>query len=187
MLSSFIFWSKGRNIFYRIKCFLFKRYTTVKSRHLDHTYTDPCVILPFTMFEILEQFVEDDVKYGIADWYYPDNLKEVMFRGKKENARDVMDDLVYWWNNFYLKWWDQKLPEQIACWEIIHNCGTQDYFRPWNDSPKLVEWVKDYKSKELENLERRMFDDLWKLDEKIDKELIANMKTIVELTPYLWL
>lgn len=52
-------WRPGQ-LLYRMKCFFFKRYTTVKPRYLPHTWCDRTAVLPHMMFEILSQFLEKE-------------------------------------------------------------------------------------------------------------------------------
>ena len=61
-------WRPGQ-IWCRLKCWAWKRYTTVKPRYLDHTWCDRCDLLPHMMFEILCDFVEKECSPGCVEWY----------------------------------------------------------------------------------------------------------------------
>ena len=90
-------WRPGQ-LYYRAKCFLFKRYSTVKSRYLPHTWTDRSELLLYTSFEILSQFIEKECNPGIVDWYYEGGHK-ILVDGEMKNVRDEMQDLYDWWQS----------------------------------------------------------------------------------------
>ena len=59
-------WRPGQ-IWYRLTCFLWKRYTTVKPRTLPyHTWCDRDVLMVHCMFEILCRFIEGEKP---AEWF----------------------------------------------------------------------------------------------------------------------
>ena len=58
---------RPKNLWYKLKCFLWHRYTTIKPRELDHTWCDRCELIVYTNFEILQQFVEEEM-YGRICW-----------------------------------------------------------------------------------------------------------------------
>jgi len=74
-------------IWYRLKCWGWKRYTTVKPRSLDHRWCDRSQLLPLTMFEILAQFVE-----------------------KELGGEDLSKSVVNWGENLPREEWDVKFP-----------------------------------------------------------------------------
>jgi hypothetical protein len=87
---------RPKNIWYKFKCWGWKRYTTVKPRTLDHTWYDKSGLLPHVMFEILCRFVEEEMypdgEEGIVDWSWTDD---------HQNAHDEMISLYKWWTEEY--------------------------------------------------------------------------------------
>lgn len=90
------------NIWYKVKCFAWKRYSTVKSRHLPHTWIDKDMILVYTMFEVLDKFLEEECSPGVVDWYaeYEDGKKghQIVVNGKEVNVMDEMLEIQAFWH-----------------------------------------------------------------------------------------
>lgn len=80
------------NIWYEIKCWAWHRHSTIKPRGLGHTWVDKCHLMPHVIFEMLSQFVEDEVKLDIINWdAQPDTKKAI---------KEIME-LYHWWVNDY--------------------------------------------------------------------------------------
>lgn len=75
-------------IWYRLKCRLWKKYTTYKPRYLSHTWNDRDNILLHMNFEILCQFIEKECSPGYVNWAYDEFHIE-----KMREMRSLYD----WW------------------------------------------------------------------------------------------
>jgi hypothetical protein len=95
-------WRPGQ-IWYRILCFCWYRYTTVKPRTLNyHTWCDRDKLLVHTMFEILSQFIEKECSPGHVDW---------QSTNQHALARQELQTIYDWWYNVYLKTADHCFDE----------------------------------------------------------------------------
>src|SRR4030042_4189507 len=81
-------------LWYKIKCWCWHRYTTVKPRYLGHTWCDCDDLLSHTMFEILSRFIEKECSPGNVDWDY-DN--------EHSTVRAKLQELYDWWHDYYNK------------------------------------------------------------------------------------
>lgn len=93
-------WRLGQ-IWYRFKCWGWKRYTTVKPRNLPHTWYDRGDLIPHLIFEVLCQFVEKEVRHGYIDWEYT---------AEHSFAKQEMDELYKWWTEEYDPDYPYSLP-----------------------------------------------------------------------------
>ncbi len=162
-------WRPGQ-MWYRCKCFCWHRYTTIKPRQLDHQWCDRCALMSYMMFEILSQFLEKECSPGIVDWEASDHT--VMYGGHERNVQEVMWHLYHWWHKIYLV----KHKYQYEQWHDHFSANTL------NDSIFNPEW---------KSIEDRVHSDkLFKRgrikEVAMLKELNENLKTIVDLVPYLW-
>jgi len=88
---------RPHQIWYRLKCFLWHRYTTVKPRYLAHTWCDRDTLLAHMMFEILSDFIEKECSPGHVEWYGEHGHK-IEVAGEEKYVRDEMQDLYDWWH-----------------------------------------------------------------------------------------
>ncbi len=95
-----IFKSFGHSVWYKIKCWVWYRYTTIKPRYLGHTYCDSVDLMPHLMFELLSRFIEEEADNVV--WYHE---YATLIDGK--NIRDEMQELYDWWNIVYIKEYDE--------------------------------------------------------------------------------
>lgn len=89
-------------LYYKTKCFLFKRYSTVKSRYLGHTWCDRSELLLYTSFEILSDFIENECSPGHIEWYGESGHK-ITVNGVEKYVRDEMQELYDWWQSCHKK------------------------------------------------------------------------------------
>lgn len=90
-----------REACYRVKCWVFRPYTTIKPRYCGHTLIARRELLPLVMFEVLSQFIERECSPGCVDWVASDHRINVTLPNGKvvnRNVRDEMRDLYYWWH-----------------------------------------------------------------------------------------
>ena len=179
-------------LWYSFKCWAWHRYSTVKSRHLSHEWADRTAILPYTMFEILEQFVERECSPGIVKWYgsNPHKIMVELPGGVvvEKNVRDEMKDLCVWWNRQYHGrykrleekiWFDfERLQDRYHVSDFETGMRDSDDCRHFWDPQYSTPWAKE----RAEELLRR----LNLLERAADAALTRRMHRIVKLTPYLW-
>lgn len=190
-------------IWYRLKCWAWHRYTTVKPKTLPyHTWCDKTELLPHCIFEILTDFVTKECSPGHIDWYHTEYPKKIIpgqpydhdqiYDIKAVWVRDEMEFLVNWWHNIYLK-------EREHCHNEWHNyieknkAPDTDFMQmePIEYDEKgdasLYEWHgPKYTSLEVEKEADRLFKLGTQKEEKLEKELQENMVRVVHLTPFLW-
>lgn len=186
-------WRPGQ-IVYRLKCFLWKRYSTVKPRSLPHTWCDRCELLPHMMFEILSQFIERECSPGIVEWYGEYGHK-ITVDGEERYVRDEMQSLYDWWHYTYLK----AFPEtEEALWAAARPYHPVKEFVDISEEDKddaeeigldregWVEWAPEWESEEAEELWNLYMEAQQKLERRAEAELTARMHRLVNIKPYLW-
>lgn len=200
-LKRFLFKS---NPIYRIYCF-FKRYTTIKSRYLDHTFYDDVTLLPFTMFEILSRFldIECDLQkdYTVGPKcntvWHDIIVKEkgskheewiahrIKVNGKEKLVIDEMIDLYKWWELEYIPFWQHRHPKSIKFDRMINKYRDQRPFKeqwiPTEDGFMKWDFQPTDKKKHSYWVNKSI-----KFDEKMDTDLEKNMIRLVRLKNYLW-
>ena len=143
-----------------------KKYTTVKSRHLDDKYHDPVTILSFTMFEILTSFLEKES--GNVDWSFSEHHAKAMHQ---------MNHLAFWFNKIYVPYVENK----------------EKYFPSFpSPDPLLIPDEKDPSNRHYV-LNKKGNEQFWEncefisdMDDNMERILIKNMKLLCELSPYMW-
>jgi len=167
-------------IWYKIKCWAWKRYTTVKPRYLPHTWVDRVDVLPHTMFEILSLFIEKECSPEIVDWEATGHMIKV--NDRIVNVRDEMQDLYDWWHRFYNK---QKEEIEDKIWEEADQHRPERFFRESEDGFGSI-FDPVYKSEEDKEIYDKCIAALSNLEENAKKELMERMHRLVNLMPYLW-
>lgn len=139
-----------------------KKWTTVKSRHLDDSYKDPDTVLAYTMFEILTTFLEKES--GNVDWTATDHHAKAMHQ---------MNHLAFWFNKIYVPYVndeDKYYPNEPKAPErLLVKVG--NYY----------ELNKEGNEEYWEHVEFRS-----NMEENMKLRLIKNMKLLCELSPYMW-
>lgn len=161
-------------LLYRLKCFCWYRYTTIKPRQLDHTWCDRAELMPYMMFEILSQFLEKECSPGIVDWEASDH--GIMYGGHSRNVQDVMWHLYHWWHKVYLV----KNEHEYGQWSEY----TQKHTLKLSTFDAI--WNPEYISDEHKRHAGMLFKRAMKKEVALTKELNENLKYIVDLIPYLW-
>jgi len=183
-------WRPGQ-IWYRFKCWAWKRHTTVKPRYLPHTWCDRCSILPHMMFEILSQFIEKECSPGIVEWY-GENGHKITVDGTEKYVMDEMKDLCSWWHEIYNKEYERV---DNVIWELIHthNLGPQGDWDEMNDP--LVDddgevyayrWNPKYETAEKETLYHMLLNALNRLEREQHEDLEEKMIRLCKLRAYMW-
>lgn len=149
-------------IWYRLKCYFWHRYTTIKPRYLDHTWHDRCDILPHMMFEILSQFIEKECSPGHVDWDWDEEHRAI---------RQEMQELYDWWHQVYNK---QYLEQSEALWD-----------KALEHRPAIL-WEQVWDNPDDEIIYRECIDKVHKLDTRITEQLTDKLCRIIKLRHYMW-
>lgn len=93
---------RPRELWYKLKCFVWHRYKIINPRYLPYTWCDRRELLMHSMFEILSDFIEKECSPGCVNWYH-EYAHKVNIDGKEVFVRDEMQYLYDWWHTTYLK------------------------------------------------------------------------------------
>jgi hypothetical protein len=178
---------RPKEIWYKIKCFVWHRYTTIKSRYLDHTWHDRVAVLPHTMFEILSRFIEGECSPGHVDWEGSGHTVEV--NGETVNVRDEMQRLYDWWHTVYNK--EFREVDQIIWKEAQKHEPTEMFvpYEPEEDEEGKEGWMEydpQFPNEEDKEIYNSCMMALSKLERTQEQMLMERMHRLVNLTPYLW-
>ena len=192
-------WRPGQ-IWYRTKCFVWYRWTTIKPRTLKyHTYCDRCHLMPHMMFEILTAFVEEECSPGIVDWYHNEKDEEgnsygcsprivpgEMWNYDKINdpksvwVLDEMKELIRWWKEVYLVEKPEECDEN-GCWKEYHEFSEKHKIKSDIFSLPYKFDTPENEEKSMELLRGAM-----KRDEELCIELNQNLIRIVNVINFMW-
>jgi hypothetical protein len=178
---------------YRIKCYLFKRYTTVKPRYLGHTWCDRSHLLPHVMFEILSDFVEKELDYkkdtfpGIVDWY-SGHAKIKVDSGDKL-VIDEMIELYEWWHSVqdyepHAKWHEwRKLHTKEKDEDDEFTVAEVDEY----GDPTLYNWDgPEWDSEENELEGDRLLKEAQKAEKDFEEKFEENLIRLVKVRRWMW-
>lgn len=171
-------WRPGQ-IWYRLKCFLWHRYTTVKPRYLQHTWCDRCEIMPHMMFEILAQFIEDECSPGHVLWYGESGHK-IIVNGQEKYVMDEMKDLVFWWDTIWNGEWEEV---NDILWNEAHK---HDPETEWNGVGQMSYWDPQFKATEDGEVWHYCVRAVSKLERIIHKGREDRLHRMIALLPYMW-
>ena len=166
---------------YRLKCFVWHRYTTVRSRYHGHTWTDKTELMPHAMFELLSRFVEQECSPGHVEWYGVWGHK-VTVDGREKYVRDEMQELYDWWHTV----WNKEVAEvDDMLWA---EAGKHSPISTWVDleDSEHVEWKPTYATDEDGEIYKRCIGGVNKLERMMNTELEARLHRLVNIIPYLW-
>lgn len=184
---------KPRELWYKLKCFLFKRYSTVKSRHLGHTWVDKVELIPYTLFEMLENFVEKECSPGCVEWYGEYGHK-ILVGMEYKYVRDEIDDILRWWNEEFIPYSQGKNPKLEALWKLEKEiAGNRNFFDFGFENGEYEGFGKIYtydpertlgkeKYKEYQNIHKQ----IWEFEDKMDQKLEEMCHRIINIRRYLW-
>lgn len=181
---------RPHQIWYRLKCRLFKRYTTIKCRYMPHTWMDRTAVLPHTMFEILSRFIEEECSPGHVEWYGEWGHK-ITVDGQEKYVRDEMQHLYDWWHQVYNKEYEEV--NDILWKEIYKHPSTRDTIPVDADDNEVEEddaewfrWEPEFPTEEDKEIHDCCLHAVNKLERMQDAKLQEMMHRLVNLTPYLW-
>ncbi|MHC4297958.1 MAG: hypothetical protein ACYS7Y_11695 [Planctomycetota bacterium] len=167
-------------VWYRLKCFFWHRYSTIKPRYMGHTWANRDDLTAHAMFEILSQFIEKECTPEIVEWYGEYGRKVlVMVPGgphRLRYVRDEMQDLYDWWHQVYIK--DYQEVSDIL-WEEAHKHAPkwENFLNP--------ECKSHFDSEEDNLIWDCCFGALNRLDETMIKELQSRLHRLVNIRIYL--
>ena len=168
---------RPHHVWYRFKCWSWRRYSTVKPRYLSHTWCDRSELMPHMMFEILCNFIEKECSPGHIEWYGEHGHKV----GDKY-AMDEMLELVDWWKNVYNK--EYREVADMLWRECEKHPSIQD-FHPIEDSDNYL-WDPTFETEEDEEIHDKCLKAANKLDRMMAKALEDRLYRIIPLLPSMW-
>ena len=178
-------------IWYRLKCWVWHRYTTVKPRTLKyHTWCDKDILLIHTMFEILSRFIEKECSPGIVDWYHEDAYRIIPgypydYEQIKKNlehsvlVRDEMQDLYDWWHKEYLLNVD-NIFDKWHEWFTKHSVCKKE------DNRFIPLWTREWDTEENKKISTILRKEAHDREEDLRKELENRMVRLVYVSPFFW-
>lgn len=177
-------------VWYKLKCWAWHRYTVIKPRYLPYTWCDRVTVLPHVMFEVLSRFVEEECSPGHIDWEGSGHTVEV--NGVVKNVRMEMQDLYDWWHQVYQKEYDEV--EDILWAEANRHPPDDKQFIPVNaadeevgeDDADFFRWEQNFATPEDEEVYRICVMGVNKLERLRSDDLQERMHRLVNLMPYLW-
>lgn len=187
------------SIFYKLKCFIFRPYTTIKPRNLGHTWCDTTELIPHMLFELLERFLVGEMNLSLETYKFvnppivvtstKDWKVEEIVNGKKLNPYKEMARILKWWHTEYIASWNGEHPVENKLRADFNKYGDQRNFtEQW--IPKEDEKGRKYVQWENKPVDKKRFDkahkDWMQFEEKMSKDLIENMKILVSLHEYMW-
>lgn len=183
-------WSKlplsWRDFYYKVTGFCWHRYTTIKSRHLPHTWVDKDTILVFTTFEILEKFIEEECSPGIVEWYHDGNIVE--YDGKKVYIMDLWKEILRWWNEEYIPFTDGKHPIEREYLDSIGICRLieDEPDETYKNGSVIYNSIFRYESEEHKKKHEECKERFYKLEEEIEAKLEEYAGLIWKYRGYMW-
>lgn len=177
-------------LWYKLICRLWRRYTVIKSRYLPYTWVDRCDLLPETMFEILSQFIEKECSPGTVQWYGEHGHK-IVVNGTAKFVRDEMQYLYDWWHDTYKVDYD-KAEEQLCEKSKLHH--PDRIFIPIDEegnetdeeNASWFEYCPQFKNCEDKEMYNAALDTLYALEVTKEKELDEMLHRLINIRPYLW-
>ena len=97
--STIPYWWRPGGMWYKFKCWGWKRYSTIKPRTVGHTWIDKGDLIPLLVFEAFLQFIEKEIDpkdydTGIVDWHHDEEIQRIY-----EDIRAIQ----HWWTYKYLR------------------------------------------------------------------------------------
>lgn len=191
-------------LWYRFKCWVWHRYSTIKPRTLPHTWVDRCSLMPHMMFEILSDFIEGECGEDChVQWYADESDEEsgwvphtVEVDGKQVNVRDEMQDLYDWWHKDYLvnidhihDDWHKHREEHAKDIFTRADQDTKDWvdeIDPDADDEDIFEFGTKYSSPEAQVENERLFKEANERENHYREELNLRLHRVINIIPYMW-
>lgn len=149
----------------RLKCWVFKPYTTIKPRYLEHTWTDKDRLLEHMVFEILSLYIEKEKPGERIDWEFDE---------AHSNAWKEMNEIYHWWHKIYIPWSETYMDKYEFPEQKFERITNSDNFR-------LV-----YKSEEDKKKYHEMSQQIHEEEQNMLNKLTENCKRVIDLRGFLW-
>lgn len=120
------------NLWYKLKCYIFRPYTTIKPRYLPHTWVDKDNILVHAIFEILSLYLEKEKPDEVVDWEWDPEYSQAW--------KDI-NELYHWWHETYVPWTKSNRDHQT---NEEYNREDERMRLEVNEKCKKVIELKDY-------------------------------------------
>lgn len=173
---------RPKELWYRITCKLFKKYSTVKSKYLDDRWVDRDHLMSETMFQILSDFVEQECVESIVDWYYDDlEYKYVVVDGVKVRPIDEILTLYNWYHLKYKKAYPE-IEEQL--WDKVHDCGGKFRWEPTDHNTCTLE--QDFPDEEKQNKHDFLMSLHFQMEILVEEELNRMLVRLLNVRKYMW-
>lgn len=162
------------DLWYRLKCWAWHRYSTVRPRTLPHTWCDRSHLLPHVMFEVLGRFLEEECgEDGIVDWDSDEQHRTAMAE---------MRELWRWWNEEYLKFDGMDLLDGVEAPSLLED-GPR---RRLGDGTEVFSMKFHWSSDEA----RAAYDEAsaasYEAEAAMEAELKSRMKRLVDVKDFMW-
>jgi hypothetical protein len=168
-------------VWYRLKCLMWHRYTTTRSRYHGHTWVDKTELVPHAMFELLSKFIEQECSPGHVEWYGEWGHK-ITVDGEKKYVRDEMQELYDWWHTVWNKEY-QEVDDML--WAEARKHSPIPTGVPWYRD--LTVWEPTFATLEDGGIYKRCIRGINKLEHKMKREALeARLHRLVNIIPYLW-
>jgi len=176
-------WWHPSELWYKFKCWAWRRHSTVKPRTLPHTWCDRRELLAHMMFEILSQFIEGECSPGHTDWYDETWGAKIVVNGKEKFVRDEMQELYDWWHEQYLK----RYPAlDTAMWDVVHAHDEAHKLSDFTTEDGTCYWQPTFDTPENEARHRDLISKINDLGVAIENALERRLERILRIRRHMW-
>jgi hypothetical protein len=173
-------WRPGQ-LWYALKCRLWKRYSTVKPRWLGNTWVDRDTLLVHLMFEVLGQYLERE-----AGPPTPAETSPCEYADAWADTRRELRELWRWWTEEYLTA-DERLEEKyLKGIESPKLRGVDVPEVPPEEQVGLRASIFQFSSDEAHMRWAEATTGKAYAEMKLEDELTTRLKRLVELRKGLW-
>lgn len=169
-------WWHPELLWYKIRCWAFDRYTTVKPRYLNHEWCDRDYLMVHMMFEILSLFIEEECSPGHIEWYGEDGPK-IEIDGEEHFVRDELQAIYDWWHLEYNGRYD-RLSDNL--WGAYREHSEK------HANPNIRRWGKKWDSKESYKRALELIDRCEAFDLAASKKREEMMGRLLNVRTYMW-
>lgn len=176
--------SKIRDVWYSLKCRLWKKYWKVTPRYLGKNHwIDRDELLIHYMFEILSDFLEKECSPGNVEWYGEYGHK-ITVNGVEKYVRDEMQELYDWWHKY---WHKERLKIEEELWQEIEKHWPEAFF-----TKKLINGMNcsvydpQFKTPEDKVQYELKMKTLNEWEEQNEKILTEILHRLINIKDYMW-
>lgn len=149
---------RPKELWYRLKCRVWKKYTTVKPRTLGHGWCDRDGLLIHCIFEIARDFLENEGPKTEAEWAEQKEMNPAFYESWNETR-----ELIDWWlkhdDHYVYGLTDEEFDAEF----------------PWEPS-------KDFEGTHEEYRTRAKF----LADNEVEKMILEKAKRIIDISQFYW-